>query len=82
MLTLALAGGIDAIHKYGGTIAADWQKRLPHNSSPYTSTIERVVRQGNPKAIRYWDDLIKPGTRFTARSSVRPKARVSAAPQE
>lgn len=43
------------------TIAADWQTRLRHNSSPYTSTIVLVVRQGNAKAIRDWDDLIKPG---------------------
>ena len=61
VVTLALAGDIDAIHKNGGSIPADWQKRLPHNSSPYTSTIVLVVRQGNPKAIRDWDDLIKPG---------------------
>ena len=61
VVTLALAGDIDAIHKNGGWIPADWQKRLPHNSSPYTSTIVLVVRQGNPKGIKDWDDLIKPG---------------------
>lgn len=61
VVTLALAGDIDAIHKNGGSIPADWQKRLPHNSSPYTSTIVLVVRRGNPKAIRDWDDLIRPG---------------------
>jgi sulfate transport system substrate-binding protein len=59
--TLALAGDTDALNKNGGWIAADWQKRLPHNSSPYTSTIVLVVRQGNPKGIKDWDDLIKPG---------------------
>ena len=59
--TLALAGDIDALHKNGGWIAKDWQKRLPLASSPYTSTIVLVVRQGNPKNIKDWDDLIKPG---------------------
>ena len=59
--TLALAGDTDALHKNGNLIPKDWQKRLPHNSSPYTSTIVLVVRQGNPKAIRDWDDLVKPG---------------------
>jgi sulfate/thiosulfate-binding protein len=59
--TLALAGDTDALHANGGWIPKDWQKRLPHNSSPYTSTIVLVVRQGNPKGIKDWDDLIKPG---------------------
>jgi sulfate transport system substrate-binding protein len=59
--TLALAGDTDALHNNGGWVPADWQKRLPHNSSPYTSTIVLVVRQGNPKGIKDWDDLIKPG---------------------
>ncbi len=59
--TLALAGDTDALSKFGGLIPADWQKRLPHNSSPYTSTIVLVVRQGNPKNIKDWDDLVKPG---------------------
>ena len=61
VVTLALAGDMDAIHKNGGWIPADWQKRLPLASSPYTSTIVLVVRQGNPKNIKDWDDLIKPG---------------------
>ena len=61
VVTLALAGDIDALHKNGGLIPQDWQKRLPHNSSPYTSTIVLVVRQGNPKGIKDWDDLVKPG---------------------
>ena len=61
VVTLALAGDMDAIHKNGGWIPADWQKRLPLASSPYTSTIVLVVRQGNPKNIKDWDDLIRPG---------------------
>jgi len=59
--TLALAGDTDALHTNGGYIPKDWQKRLPLASSPYTSTIVLVVRQGNPKGIKDWDDLIKPG---------------------
>jgi sulfate/thiosulfate-binding protein len=59
--TLALAGDTDALHTNGGWIPKDWQKRLPLASSPYTSTIVLVVRQGNPKGIKDWDDLIKPG---------------------
>ena len=59
VVTLALAGDIDAIHTNGGWIPADWQKRLPHNSAPYTSTIVLVVRQGNPKGIKDWDDLVR-----------------------
>ena len=61
--TLALAGDTDALHKNGHLIPKDWQKRLPHNSSPYTSTIVLVVRRGNPKGIRDWDDLVKPGVK-------------------
>ncbi len=60
VVTLALAGDIDAIAK-AGKIKADWQKRLPLNSSPYTSTIVFLVRKGNPKAIKDWDDLVKDG---------------------
>ena len=48
VVTLALAGDVDALHKNGGLIPADWQKRFPHNAAPYTSTIVLVVRQGNP----------------------------------
>ena len=59
--TLALAGDTDALHNNGGWVPKDWQKRLPHNSSPYTSTIVLVVRAGNPKGIKDWDDLVKPG---------------------
>ncbi|NIC43753.1 sulfate ABC transporter substrate-binding protein [Aquabacterium sp. A08] len=58
--TLALAGDTDALHNNGGYIPKDWQKRLPHNSTPYTSTIVLVVRAGNPKNIKDWDDLIRP----------------------
>jgi sulfate/thiosulfate transport system substrate-binding protein len=59
--TLALAGDTDALSRNGGWLAPDWQKKLPHNASPYTSTIVLVVRKGNPKGIRDWDDLAKPG---------------------
>ena len=60
VVTLALAYDIDAIASKG-LITADWQKRLPLNASPYVSTIVFLVRKGNPKAIKDWDDLIKPG---------------------
>nr|WP_274706730.1 sulfate ABC transporter substrate-binding protein [Aquabacter sp. L1I39] len=60
VVTFALAYDIDAIAERG-LIAADWQKRLPDNSSPYTSTIVFLVRKGNPKNIKDWDDLVKPG---------------------
>jgi len=59
--TLGLAGDTDALFKQGGLIPKDWQSRLPHNSSPYNSTIILVVRHGNPKGIKDWDDLIKSG---------------------
>ena len=62
--TLALAGDTDALSQFGGLIPKDWQKRLPHNSSPYTSTIIFAVREGNPKGIKDWDDLIKPGIKI------------------
>ena len=61
VVTLALAGDVDALNKQAQLIPSNWQKRLPHNSSPYTSTIVLVVRQGNPKGIKDWDDLVKPG---------------------
>jgi len=61
VVTLALAYDIDEIAVRAGLIAADWQKRLPHNSAPYTSTIVFLVRKGNPKGIKDWDDLLKPG---------------------
>jgi sulfate/thiosulfate transport system substrate-binding protein len=60
VVTLALAADIDQIAK-AGLIATGWQARLPHNSTPYTSTIVFLVRKGNPRAIKDWGDLIKPG---------------------
>jgi sulfate/thiosulfate-binding protein len=64
IVTLALAYDIDAIAEKGRSIPADWQKRLPNNSSPYTSTIVFVVRKGNPKGIKDWNDLVKPGVKI------------------
>jgi sulfate/thiosulfate transport system substrate-binding protein len=61
VVTLALAYDIDAIADKAKLLPADWQKRLPHNSAPYTSTIVFLVRRGNPKGIKDWDDLVKPG---------------------
>jgi sulfate transport system substrate-binding protein len=61
VVTLALAYDIDVLHEKANLIPKDWQKRLPHNSSPYTSTIVFLVRKGNPKGIKDWDDLLKPG---------------------
>jgi sulfate/thiosulfate transport system substrate-binding protein len=61
IVTLALAYDIDAISQHAGLLPADWQKRLPQNSTPYTSTIVFLVRKGNPKHIKDWDDLVKPG---------------------
>ncbi|MBD3893337.1 sulfate ABC transporter substrate-binding protein [Hydrogenophaga sp.] len=59
--TLALAADIDALHVNGAWVPENWQQRLPHNSSPYTSTMILVVRRGNPKGIKDWDDLVRPG---------------------
>ncbi|MCA0400267.1 MAG: sulfate ABC transporter substrate-binding protein [Proteobacteria bacterium] len=61
VVTLALAYDVDALHQNGKLIPADWQKRLPNNASPYTSTIVFLVRKGNPKGIKDWGDVIKPG---------------------
>lgn len=61
VVTLALAADIDAVAGKTGKIPADWQKRLANNSSPYTSTIVFLVRKGNPKGIKDWDDLARPG---------------------
>ena len=61
VVTLALASDINAIAEKAKLLPADWQKRLPNNSTPYTSTIVFLVRKGNPKAIKDWDDLAKPG---------------------
>ncbi|MEP7315044.1 MAG: sulfate ABC transporter substrate-binding protein [Pseudomonadota bacterium] len=61
VVTLALAGDIDAIASNGRLLPANWASRLPNNSAPYTSTIVFLVRKGNPKGIRDWGDLVKPG---------------------
>ena len=61
VVTLALAGDIDALYDFAKLVPQDWQKRLPQNSAPYTSTIVLLVRKGNPKGIKDWDDLVKPG---------------------
>src|SRR5258708_34553277 len=60
VVTLALAFDVDAIAQHG-LLAADWQKKLPNNAAPYTSTIVFLVRKGNPKGVKDWDDLAKPG---------------------
>lgn len=60
VVTLALASDIDAIAENAGLLSKDWQTKLPYNSTPYTSTIVFLVRKGNPKGIKDWDDLIKP----------------------
>lgn len=61
VVTLALASDIDVISRETKLIPADWQKKLPGNSAPYTSTIVFLVRKGNPKGIKDWDDVVKPG---------------------
>src|ERR1700728_4551316 len=61
VVTLGLAGDIDAIVEKAQLLPADWQSRLPDNSCPYTSTIVLLVRKGNPKKVNDWDDLVKPG---------------------
>ena len=61
VVTLALAYDVDALNQNGKLIPADWQKRLPHNASPYTSTIVFLVRKGNPKGLKDWNDLVRPG---------------------
>ena len=61
VVTLALAYDVDALHEFGKLIPADWQKRLPQNASPYTSTIVFLVRKGNPKKVTDWVDLARPG---------------------
>jgi sulfate/thiosulfate transport system substrate-binding protein len=59
VVTLALSYDIDAIHEHGGLLPADWRTRLPNGSCPYTSTIVFLVREGNPKSIRDWSDLVR-----------------------
>jgi len=65
VVTLALAADIDAIHAKAGVIPADWQSKFPDNSTPYTSTIVLLVRKGNPKHIKDWDDVVRPGVVVT-----------------
>jgi sulfate/thiosulfate-binding protein len=74
LVTLALAYDIDAISREAGLLPANWQSRLPFSSAPYTSTIVFLVRRGNPKAIRDWDDLVKSGV-----SVVTPNPKTSGA---
>jgi sulfate/thiosulfate transport system substrate-binding protein len=66
VVTLALAADIDAVAKNGRLLPAGWQKRLPQNSAPYTSTVVFLVRKGNPKNIKDWNDLVKPGVQVIA----------------
>jgi len=61
VVTLALAYDVDAIEQQSGLISPGWQKRLPHNSCPYASTIVFLVRKGNPKGFKDWGDLVRPG---------------------
>ncbi len=63
VVTLALSGDIDSIAKQANLLPKDWQTKLPDNSSPYTSTIVFVVRKGNPKGIKDWGDLVRPGVK-------------------
>jgi sulfate/thiosulfate-binding protein len=72
VVTLALAYDVSALHEVGRLIPATWQSRLPHNSSPYTSTIVFLVRKGNPKKVRNWDDLVRPGV-----SVITPNPKIS-----
>ncbi|MRR53814.1 MAG: sulfate ABC transporter substrate-binding protein [Deltaproteobacteria bacterium] len=66
VVTLALAYDIDAIQQKSGRVAKNWQSRFPRNSAPYVSTIVFLVRKGNPKQIRDWDDLVRPGVAVIA----------------
>jgi sulfate/thiosulfate transport system substrate-binding protein len=61
VVTLALAADVSALYENGGLVSAEWQNRLPENSAPYQSTLAFLVRKGNPKGIKDWDDLVKPG---------------------
>jgi sulfate transport system substrate-binding protein len=61
VVTLALAADVDALYENAHLISKDWQKNLPENSAPYTSTIVFLVRKGNPRQIKDWDDVVKPG---------------------
>jgi sulfate/thiosulfate transport system substrate-binding protein len=68
VVTLALAYDIDAMAAHGALVPANWQSRLPNNSTPYTSTIVFLVRKGNPKGIHDWNDLVRPGVAVIASS--------------
>jgi len=74
VVTLAMAYDIDAIAERSGLLRKNWQSALPHNGSPYTSTIAFLVRKGNPKGIKDWDDLVKPGV-----SVITPNPKTSGA---
>lgn len=76
VVTLALSLDVEILHKERDLLPADWQKKLPSNSSPYTSTIVFVVRKGNPKGVRDWDDLVKPGTQV-----ITPNPKTGGAPR-
>lgn len=76
VVTLALSLDIDMIQKERDLLPADWQKKLPNNSSPYTSTIVFVVRKGNPKGIKDWGDLVTPGTQV-----ITPNPKTGGAPR-
>src|SRR5215210_1006615 len=65
VVTLGMEADINAIAEKTGKIPADWKKRLPNNSAPYTSTVVFLVRKGNPKGIKDWDDLVNPGMQVT-----------------
>ncbi|MBX5460375.1 MAG: sulfate ABC transporter substrate-binding protein [Steroidobacteraceae bacterium] len=72
VVTLALAGDVDELATRGKLVPVNWESRLPHNSAPYTSTIVFLVRKGNPKNIKDWGDLVKPGV-----SVITPNPRTS-----
>jgi sulfate transport system substrate-binding protein len=74
VVTLALGYDVDALHQHAKLIPANWQTRLPNNSAPYTSTIVFVVRKGNPKGLKDWDDLVTPGVSVIT-PNPRPQAR-------
>jgi len=75
IVTLALAYDTDENREKAKLLPADWQKRLPHNSSPYTSTIVIPRQEGQPKGIKDWDDLVKPGVVGDHAQSERPRRR-------
>jgi sulfate transport system substrate-binding protein len=76
VVTLALSLDIDQLHEQGNLVPADWQKKLPNSSSPYTSTIVFIVRKGNPKGIKDWGDLVKGDTQV-----ITPNPKTGGAPR-